>query len=69
MYWYVLKQFNYFVGVSWVDMHKLANRILLTDLRDAGLLQGDVDEMMEVSTRRIKLYVVLKIKQTCKLNK
>jgi hypothetical protein len=62
------KKCNYFVGVSWVDMHKLANRVLLTDLRDAGLLRGDVDEMMEVSARRVKLYVVLKIIQTCKIN-
>jgi hypothetical protein len=30
-------------------MHKLANSVLLSDLRDAGLLQGDVDEMMKVS--------------------
>ncbi|GFG30221.1 hypothetical protein Cfor_11141, partial [Coptotermes formosanus] len=34
-------------GVSWVDMHKLANSVLLSNLRDAGLLQGDVDEMMK----------------------
>ncbi|XP_069681426.1 xaa-Pro dipeptidase isoform X3 [Periplaneta americana] len=34
-------------GVSWVDMHKLANRILLTELRNAGLLKGDVDEMLK----------------------
>ncbi|PNF40651.1 Xaa-Pro dipeptidase [Cryptotermes secundus] len=34
-------------GVSWVDMHTLANRVLLAELRDAGLLQGDVDEMMK----------------------
>jgi len=39
----------YIVGVSWVDMHKLANSVLLSNLRDAGLLQGDVDEMMKVS--------------------
>jgi hypothetical protein len=41
-------------------MHKLANRVLLTDLRDAGLLQGDVDEMIEVSAGRSKMCVVLK---------
>jgi Xaa-Pro dipeptidase len=34
-------------GVSWVDMHKLANHVLLSNLRDAGLLRGDVDEMMK----------------------
>jgi len=30
-------------------MHKLANSVLLSDLRYAGLLRGDVDEMMKVS--------------------
>ena len=30
-------------------MHKLANSVLLSHLRDAGLLRGDVDEMMKVS--------------------
>jgi hypothetical protein len=30
-------------------MHKLANIVLLSNLRDAGLLQGDVDDMMKVS--------------------
>lgn len=39
-------------------MHKLANRVLLTDIRDAGLLQGDVGEMMEVSAIRFKLKVM-----------
>lgn len=34
-------------GVNWVDMHKLANRVLLTKLKEGGLLQGDVDKMME----------------------
>ena len=27
-------------------MHRLAERVLLERLRDGGLLQGDVDEMM-----------------------
>ncbi|CAI9735188.1 xaa-Pro dipeptidase-like [Octopus vulgaris] len=35
-------------GVSWVDMHKLAERIQLEELKKAGLLQGDVEEMMKV---------------------
>jgi hypothetical protein len=35
-------------------MHKLANRVLLAELRDAGLLQGDVDEMMKVSARQLR---------------
>jgi len=33
-------------GVSWVDMHKLANRVMLTELRAGGLLVGDIDDMM-----------------------
>ena len=35
-----------FVGVSWVDMHKLSERTILEQLKDGGLLQGDVEEMM-----------------------
>lgn len=35
-------------GVNWLDMHRLAERMLLTKLRDGGLLQGDVDDMMKV---------------------
>ena len=30
-------------------MHRLAEKTLLTHLRDGGLLQGDVDEMMSVN--------------------
>ncbi|KAH7726291.1 xaa-Pro dipeptidase [Aphelenchoides avenae] len=36
-----------FSGVSWVDMHKLAEKVILTDLKAAGILTGDVDEMVE----------------------
>jgi len=36
-------------GVSWIAMHKLANRITLEDLVKAGILKGDVDEMMKVN--------------------
>lgn len=36
-------------GVCWVAMHKLANRITLEDLVKAGILKGDVDEMMKVN--------------------
>ncbi|KAL3860556.1 hypothetical protein ACJMK2_010672 [Sinanodonta woodiana] len=35
-------------GVSWVDMHLLANRVHLEELKKLGLVQGDVDEMMKV---------------------
>ena len=34
-------------GVSWVDMHLLADRVILEELKQAGLLVGDVDEMLE----------------------
>lgn len=35
-------------GVSWVDMHKLAERKILEHLVQMGVLQGDVEEMMKV---------------------
>ena len=35
-------------GVKWADMHRLANRVQLECLRDAGLLQGEVDDMLKV---------------------
>lgn len=34
-------------GVSWVDMHKQAERAMLEHLKTGGLLKGDVDAMME----------------------
>jgi Xaa-Pro aminopeptidase len=33
-------------GVEWLDMHVLANRVLLTHLKAGGLLVGEVDDMM-----------------------
>ncbi|ALC46571.1 Dip-C [Drosophila busckii] len=33
-------------GVSWVDMHKLAGKVLLQQLKAGGMLTGDVDEMV-----------------------
>ncbi|KAJ8568709.1 hypothetical protein K7X08_030931 [Anisodus acutangulus] len=33
-------------GVSWVDMHKLAERVILESLKKGHLLVGDVDKMM-----------------------
>lgn len=36
-------------GVKWADMHRLANRVQLECLRDAGLLQGDVDDMIKLN--------------------
>ncbi|GAU96197.1 hypothetical protein RvY_07679 [Ramazzottius varieornatus] len=34
-------------GVSWPDMHLLAERTILEELKKHGLLTGEVDEMME----------------------
>lgn len=34
-------------GVSWVDMHLLAERVQLQELKENGLLVGDVDGMMD----------------------
>nr|GEU95951.1 xaa-Pro dipeptidase [Tanacetum cinerariifolium] len=33
-------------GVNWVDMHKLAEKVILQALKKGSLLVGDVDEMM-----------------------
>lgn len=34
-------------GVSWVDMHRLANRVICEELKKHGFLKGDVDEMQK----------------------
>ncbi|GLJ15128.1 hypothetical protein SUGI_0247420 [Cryptomeria japonica] len=34
-------------GVSWVDMHKLAEKVILESLKDANILLGAVEQMME----------------------
>ncbi|XP_066968581.1 xaa-Pro dipeptidase [Macrobrachium rosenbergii] len=36
-------------GVSWVEMHRLSYRAMLTKLKEAGILQGDVEDMMKVN--------------------
>ncbi len=36
------------LGVNWLEMHRLAERTLLSRLRDGGLLRGDIDDMMKV---------------------
>ncbi|XP_023340154.1 xaa-Pro dipeptidase [Eurytemora carolleeae] len=36
-------------GVSWRDLHLLANRVILEDLTAAGVLTGSVDAMMSVN--------------------
>jgi len=33
-------------GVSWVDMHRLATRSILEHLKGAGVLEGDVADMV-----------------------
>jgi Xaa-Pro dipeptidase len=35
-------------GVPWAEMHRLALRTLLEELKEMGVVQGDVDEMMKV---------------------
>lgn len=35
-------------GVSYKDMHRLAQRTLLIEMKDAGLFRGDIEEMMAV---------------------
>ncbi|VDK57993.1 unnamed protein product [Anisakis simplex] len=34
-------------GVRWTDMHLLAEKTMLSDLKNIGLLKGDVDEMVK----------------------
>ena len=36
------------LGVEWVDMHKLAERVELEELKKCGILCGDIEEMMKV---------------------
>ena len=33
--------------ISWVDMHLLSERVLLTGLVELGLITGDIDEMLK----------------------
>jgi Xaa-Pro dipeptidase len=32
-------------GVSWIDMHLLAENIIIQGLKDLGILNGEVEEM------------------------
>lgn len=34
-------------GVDWVEMHLLANRVMLQKMKDGNLLKGDVEEMID----------------------
>ena len=40
--------FIFLLGVSWPDMHRLADRVQLEALKECGILKGDVDEMVKV---------------------
>ncbi|TGZ54537.1 Xaa-Pro dipeptidase [Temnothorax longispinosus] len=40
-------------GVSWPDMHLLANRVMLTALKEGGLLVGDVEDMIKEGLNEI----------------
>ncbi len=44
------------LGVSWVDMHLVANRVMLQHLKEYGLLQGDVDDMMKVCLKNCQIF-------------
>lgn len=41
------------IGVSWVDMHILANKVLLKGLSEINIIQGDIDEMYEAGVAAI----------------
>ena len=49
IFYVVFNIFVCFVGVSWVDMHLLANRVMLEGMKESGLLQGNVDDMMKAN--------------------
>lgn len=36
-----------YLGISWVDMHILANKVVLKGLSEINLLHGNIDEMYE----------------------
>lgn len=40
-------------GVSWTDMHLLANRVMLEALKAGGLLRGDVEEMIKAGLNAV----------------
>ncbi|XP_029165515.1 xaa-Pro dipeptidase isoform X1 [Nylanderia fulva] len=40
-------------GVAWTDMHLLANRVMLTSLKEGGLLVGDVEDMMKAGLNEL----------------
>lgn len=40
-------------GACWVEMHRLANRVMLEALKAGGLLQGEVEDMMAAGLNAI----------------
>ncbi|XP_076639418.1 xaa-Pro dipeptidase-like isoform X3 [Colletes latitarsis] len=40
-------------NVAWTDMHILANKTMLTSLKEGGLLKGDVDDMLKAGLNEI----------------
>ena len=34
-------------GASWIDMHILSERIILTGLKELGIVNGDVEELIQ----------------------
>ncbi|XP_012272289.1 xaa-Pro dipeptidase [Orussus abietinus] len=43
-------------GVTWPDMHILANKVLLQALKNGGLLKGEVEDMLEADLAAIFQY-------------
>ena len=43
-----IKYYRLNAGVEWVEMHKLAERVELEELKKCGILHGDVEDMMKV---------------------
>ena len=40
--------FNLSLGVSWLEMHLLAERVILEELISNGFLRGDIEDMVRV---------------------
>ena len=40
-------------GVLWTDMHLLANKVMLEALKQGGLLQGNVDDMIKAGVNAV----------------
>jgi Xaa-Pro dipeptidase len=40
-------------GVSWVDLHLLANRVMLEEMKKGNLLVGEIDDMIEAGLNAI----------------